>query len=85
MSFAIHFDTLGYTKKLKDAGFTARQAEAQVEIMTETLDHLVTKSDLNHAIKELRGEINTLELRMTIKLGAMLIVAISILAVIIKF
>lgn len=46
---------------LKEAGFTDRQAEAQVEIFSDYLEHgLVTKKDLKKDLKEL-------ELRMTIK------------------
>ena len=96
MSFAMHFDILGYTKKLKEVGFTSQQAEMQVEIMTEIMrDHVATKQDLDqlgkslkHEMKDLRHElkhdIKTLELRMTIKLGTLLIIAVSVLAAIIK-
>lgn len=46
---------------LRDAGFTEKQAEAQVEIFTDYIDHsLVTKKDLKRSLKEL-------ELRLTIR------------------
>ncbi|OFW80656.1 MAG: hypothetical protein A2887_00665 [Alphaproteobacteria bacterium RIFCSPLOWO2_01_FULL_40_26] len=46
---------------LKEAGFTEQQAEAQVEIFTDYIDHnLVTKKNLKNALQEL-------ELRLTIK------------------
>lgn len=49
---------------LKEAGFTQRQAEAQVEIFTDYVEHnLATKSD----IKELRTELKELEARLIIK------------------
>ena len=49
---------------LKAAGFTEKQAEAQVEVFTDYIDHnLVTKKDLANSLKEL-------ELRLTIKTAA---------------
>lgn len=49
---------------LKAAGFTEKQAEAQVEIFTDYIEHnLVTKRDLKNSLKEL-------ELRLTIKTAA---------------
>lgn len=50
--------------RLKDAGFTQEQAEAQVEIFTDYIDHnLATKQDL----KEIRFELREMEMRITIK------------------
>jgi hypothetical protein len=50
--------------RLKEAGFTQEQAEAQVEIFTDYLDHnIATKQDL----KELRFELKEMEMRITIK------------------
>ncbi len=95
MAFA--FDTLGYAKRLRDAGIAPEQAEAHAEaargfIMTE----LVTKQDLDirlHGVEaamqnmELRLEnrIDSLELRLMVRLGGMLAIAVAILAAIIKF
>lgn len=50
--------------RLKEAGFTQEQAEAQVEIFTDYLDHnIATKQDL----KELSFELKEMEMRITIK------------------
>ncbi|MBF0137965.1 MAG: CCDC90 family protein [Magnetococcus sp. DMHC-1] len=47
MSHAIAFDTLSSVKRLKEAGFTEEQAEAQTRIIAELVDErLVTKQDL---------------------------------------
>ena len=59
MAFA--FDTLGYSKRLRDAGVAEEQAEAQAEaardfIMTE----LVTKPDLLAVKSDLRLDLNAL-------------------------
>ncbi len=56
MSVAI--DTLQYAKKLRAAGFSEAQAEAQVEILAEAVrDSLVTKADLNESLNKLRGDL----------------------------
>lgn len=71
---AIAFDTLAYAKKLKSAGFNEQQAEALAEAQAELIDErLATKQDLKE-----------LEYRLIIRLGAMLVVAISIVATLVK-
>jgi len=63
MAHAIAFDTLAYAKKMKAVGFTEEQAEVQAEAISELInDQLTTKQDLHE-----------LELRLTVKVGAMLI------------
>lgn len=72
------FDTLAYAKKLKEAGFSERQAEIQAEALAEIVsDHLVTKEDLQRELKEL-------EYRLIIKLGTMTATAIVIVAALVK-
>lgn len=45
------FDTLAYAKKLREAGFTDQQAEAQaaalVDVLKDTSGGLATKTDLD--------------------------------------
>ena len=64
-------------KKLKEAGFTESQAEAQAaafsDVLQANISELATKHDLE-----------TLELRLTIKLGVMLAVAIGAVATLVK-
>lgn len=72
------FDTLQYTKKLTAVGVPQSQAEAQAEAIKELIDDkLVTKQDLKTALREL-------ELRMTIKLGGIVIGGISLLVIMMK-
>lgn len=63
----ITFDTLEATRKLRDAGFDEKQAEAVVRVLSDTQNQLVTREYLD-------GKLQTLEMRLTIKLGAMLAV-----------
>ena len=54
--------------RLKEAGFTEKQAEAQVEIISDYIEHgLATKQDLRLEVKSLRMELKEMELRLTIK------------------
>lgn len=62
---ATAFDTLGYFEKLKDAGFTEKQAKVQVEAMQGVVQsydeasrkELATKGDLHDVRTELKEEI----------------------------
>ena len=71
------FDTLVYAKRLREAGVPEPQAEAQAAALADALrqsaGELATKADLRE-----------LELRLTIKLGAMLVVAIGAVATLVK-
>ena len=90
------FDTLAYAKKLKSAGFTEQQAEAQAEALSEIVDErLATKTDI-HTLKRimkemevsLRRDMKEMELRLkhdlTLRLGGMLAAAIAIVATLVK-
>lgn len=63
-STMLAFDTYKYAARLKEAGFTEAQAEAQTVALTEVMDthiqNLATKDDLRLLAAELRGEIEKL-------------------------
>jgi predicted flavoprotein YhiN len=67
------FDTLTFSKKLQEAGFTARQAEAQAEALREVIDeNLATKQDLKEMEVRLSQQIelvrrDTKELEITLR------------------
>jgi hypothetical protein len=84
MAFA--FDTLNYSKCLEDSGVLRPQAEAHAEaardfIMTE----LVTKTDLNAAIANLKSEIEIAKSSLTTRLGSMIGAGIATLAALQRF
>ena len=57
------FDSLGYARRLENAGFTRAQAEAQAEALRDVIEgQLATKRDLQE-----------MEYRLTIKLGGIAI------------
>ena len=62
---AIAFDTLKYSKRLKDAGVPDKQAEAEVEALAEALEvnlkDLPTKDDLTRETGLLRRDLKELE------------------------
>ena len=73
----LNFDTLKYAKRLKAAGMDPLLAEEQAAAMAEVLEinlqNLATKSDLQ-----------LLEQRMVIKLGALMVVSIGALTGLMK-
>ena len=58
------FDTLTYANKLKEAGFTERQAQAQAEVLVAVVDsNLATKQDLELLRNDLKHDLKELELK----------------------
>ena len=95
MAFA--FDTLGYSKRLRDAGVAINEAEAHAEaardfIMTE----LVTKSDL-YAVKseldlrllatrnELQAAMDKMALQLTVRLGGIVVASVGLAVAVVGF
>ena len=81
MGQAISFDTHAYVKKLKAVGFTEEQAETLASTQAELIDErLATK----HDIMLLKRDLKEMELRMTIKLGAITTTGIIIVTALVK-
>ncbi len=72
---AIPFDTLKLARSLRDkAKFDPEQAEGVADALAEAFqEEVATKTDLRE-----------LELRLTIKIGSMLVIAIGILTALLK-
>lgn len=76
-----NFDTLQFAKRALQAGFTKEQAEFQAEELVKLIDErLATKAD----IRLLKLEIRSAEHRITIKMGSMMVIAVGLLATILK-
>ena len=70
---AMAFDTLGYVRRLQEAGVDRKVAEAHADLAKDMiLADLVTTRELDKRLTEL-------ELRLTIKVGGMLVVAVGVL------
>jgi hypothetical protein len=75
---SIAFDTLGYAKRLREAGVNQKTAEAHAEAARDfIMAELVTKTDLAAAL-------DTLTLRLTTRLGGIMVAGVGALALIIK-
>ena len=85
------FDTHRAVKTLTGAGFTEDQAEALINAVGERNEDLATKADLKDEIAALRTELKediaavradmqALELRMTLRLGGLVVAATIVLA-----
>jgi DNA-binding transcriptional MerR regulator len=90
----VTFDTLKFVEILKEAGVPEPQAKAFSTAVQESHEaaELATKEDiaeLRHEISDLRKDIDAkfekLELRMTIKLSSIVVVALGAFTVIFKF
>jgi 2-phosphoglycerate kinase len=96
---AITFDTLKYANRLKAAGAESRIAEAEAEALAEVfelnLKEIATRDDLKQMeerliekmddrFSQLDARFLQLEQRMIIKLGGLMVVAISAVATLVK-
>ena len=74
-SDSIPFDTLKLARSLREkAKFAPEQAEGLADALSEAFQNeIATKTDLRE-----------LELRLTIKIGGMLVIAVGVLAAILK-
>ena len=89
-------DTHKAVKKLQKVGFDESQAEAVVGMVGEAFDDSVATKvdiaelraeiqDIRAELKVIRAEIRDLEQRMTIKLGGLLVLALTLLTAINKW
>jgi hypothetical protein len=78
----ITFDTYKFVRRLKEAGLPEAQAEAIADAFKDAQGEaeFATKQD----IAELRRDLKEMEMRLTIKLSAMLVVAIGVVTTLVK-
>ena len=93
---AIMFDTHAFVKELTQAGMPEEQAEILARSQATLIDEkLATKEDLKNLelatkrdLKELETRfghrLKELELRLTLRLGSMMVVAIGVVAALVK-
>ena len=85
----IVFDTRAIVKELAEAGMPEKQAEVLARSQATLIDEkLATKQDLKELEARLRRDMKELELRLkhdlTIRLGSMMVVAIGVVAALVK-
>ncbi len=72
------FDTHASVKKSTPVGMPEEQAEVQAQAISELVtDRLVTTDDLERSLKDL-------EYRLSPRLGSMMVVAVSLIAAVVK-
>lgn len=77
-SEAMSFDTLGFSRRLKGAGFSDQQAEVLAEATRDLVaDEMVTK-------RFLQSELEKLSMRLTVRMGTIAAVPVAALAAVIK-
>jgi hypothetical protein len=89
---AITSDTLKFANKLKSAGVVPEHAEAEAEALAElfeiNLKEVATKEDIKHLEERLcerfDGKFIQLEQCMTIKSCALMVIAVSAVATLVK-
>ena len=71
---AITFDTLKFTKKLKEAGFAEDQAEAMVDAFLEATSEadLATKKDLQIELAPIKADITLIKWMLGLILGGIM-------------
>ncbi len=80
----VTFDTLEFTRKLREAGFDEKQAETVVRVLAESQEKLVTREHFDFRMDVLGKDMQAQELRLTIKLGGLIAAGIGIVAALLK-
>ena len=76
------FDTYAAVTRLKEAGFSEAQAKGVIDTFREVdTSDVATKNDM----RELELRIRELELRMTIKLGGLIVAATGIILAALRY
>lgn len=91
MAGFLTFDTLQYVKKLREAGVAENIAEIQAEALKEVIEtNIATKQDIRDLKRDiaalsvdLKRDIEMSKKDLTIRLGSMMVVTVSILSVLI--
>ncbi len=83
---SVSFDTLQFVQTLTESGFDQKQAEGVAKALRNAQEEseTATKRDLKELELVLKSEMQAMEYRMTIKLGAMLGGSIALMAGILK-
>ncbi|MBI3244933.1 MAG: DUF1640 domain-containing protein [Deltaproteobacteria bacterium] len=79
---ALTFDTLKFTKRLKEVGFPEAQAEALVDAVLEATSEaeLVTKKDLQIELAPLKTDLTFMKWRLGLLLGGVVVLVLKAFA-----
>lgn len=77
----ITFDTHAFVKRLMSVGMPEAQAEILADEQTKLIENrLATKEDMIHLEQSMANRIDAMEMRMTIKLGALIAAGVMFLS-----
>ena len=77
---ALLFDTHKAVKELQEAGFDEAQAEAVVATVgTAIVGNVATKQDVTDARNDLRSEMQAMELRITLRMGGLIVAGVALI------
>ena len=80
------FDTLTFTQRVEQVGVGRGQAVAHAELARDMiLADTATKADLTELKKDIEASLRELELRMTVKIGAIIGAAVTVITALQKF
>lgn len=78
------FDSHTFIKCLRATGFTEEQAEVIVDASRDALENLVTKDDLRSEVVRIENRLDSLELRLTVKLGVFIAAAAGVIIAVLR-
>jgi hypothetical protein len=79
------FDILSYARRLKQTGVPEAQAEATADATHELMvSRFATKDDLTTLEARIVAAMEAQSLRLTVRLGSLIVIGIAVLAAIIK-
>ncbi|MDP2751751.1 MAG: hypothetical protein Q8O31_03990 [Rhodocyclaceae bacterium] len=67
---AITFDTLSFTRRLREAGFDERQAETVVRVLADAQDKVVTKEYLDFKLEAVMSELKLVKWMLALVVAA---------------
>ena len=82
---AVAFDTHAYVKRLVSAGMPEPQAEVIADEQRGLMvNELATKRDMKELEAALKRDLKEMELRLTVRLGGMMVTAVIVVAALVK-
>ena len=77
---SLFFDTHKAVKELQEAGFEEAQAEAVVATVgTAIVGNVATKQDIADLRRDLRSEMQAMELRITLRMGGLIVAGVALI------
>ncbi len=77
---ALLFDTHKAVKELQESGFDEAQAEAVVATVgTAIVGNVATRQDISDLRNDLRSEMQSMELRITTRMGGLIVAGVGLI------